>query len=122
MPHLKSVLRTCNGHERFNDALAFIAKALTVLEASLALKTQGSLVKESMPFFAPGAAFFFNFKLSMPVSLELPFYYISAHATAMSASTTPFSRFAFKLFVSAIETRICICVAGAMFVCVVAAL
>ena len=83
-----------------------MAKALMVLEAGLDLKTQGSLVKELLPFFAPEAAFFSNFKLSMPVSLELPFYYISAHATAMSASATPFARFAFKLFVSAIEERI----------------
>ena len=39
-----------------------MASALTVFEAGLALKTQGSLVNGLMPFFAGVAGFFFNFK------------------------------------------------------------
>merc|ERR1712007_151152 len=61
----------------------FIAKTFTVLEAGLALKTQGSLVKGLMPFFAGVAAFFFSFILSMPANLKFPFFLISAAATAM---------------------------------------
>jgi len=81
----------------------FMASALTVLEAGLALKTQGSLVNGLMPFFAGVAGFFFNFKFNMPASLKLPFFLISAAATPKRASTTPFTCLFFKPFVSATD-------------------
>merc|ERR1719158_244264 len=81
----------------------FMASALTVLEAGLALNTQGSLVNGLMPFLAGVAGFFFNFKFNMPASLKLPFFLISPHATLKRAATTPFTCLFFKPLVSATE-------------------
>merc|ERR1719158_684830 len=79
----------------------FMASALTVLEAGLALNTQGSLVNGLMPFLAGVAAFFFKF--NMPASLKLPFFLISPQATLKRDSTTPFTCLFFKPLVSATE-------------------
>merc|ERR1719446_1508548 len=81
----------------------FMARALTVFEAGLALKTQGSLVNGLMPFFAGVAGFFFNFRFNMPPSLKLPFFLISAQATPKRASTTLLTCLFFKPLVSATE-------------------
>merc|ERR1719454_1323804 len=88
----------------------FMARALTVFEAGLALKTQGSLVNGLMPFFAGVAAFFFSFKFNMPASLKLPFFLISAQATPKRASTTPFTCLFFNPLVSATDAMTCDCV------------
>ena len=112
-PKLVHVMQSIRNHWKiqFNASFIFFkARTLTVLEAGLALKTQGSLVKGLMPFFAAEAAFFFNFMLSMPANLKLPFFLISAHATAMRASTTPFACFGFKPFDSATEAKTWVCV------------
>merc|ERR1712151_1370852 len=81
----------------------FMASALTVFEAGLALNTQGSLVNGLMPFLAGVAGFFFNFKFNMPASLKFPFFLISPQATLNRASTTPFTCLFFKPLVSATE-------------------
>merc|ERR1740117_2413654 len=89
---------------QFNDSFSFfIAYTFTVFEAGLALKTQGSLVKGLMPFFAGVAGFFFSFMLSMPANLKLPFFLIWSQATTMRASTTLFACFVFKPLVSATD-------------------
>merc|ERR1719310_1229411 len=88
----------------------FMASALTVLEAGLALKTQGSLVNGLMPFFAGVAGFFFSFKFKNPASLKFPFFLISAQATAKRASMTPFTCLFFKPFVSATDAMTPVCV------------
>merc|ERR1719359_2104424 len=88
----------------------FMASALTVFEAGLALKTQGSLVNGLMPFFAGVAGFFFNFKLSMPANLKFPFFLISAQATPKRASMTPFTCLFFKPLVSATDAMTPDCV------------
>merc|ERR1740117_1724411 len=104
---------------QFNDSFKFfIACTFTVFEASLALKTQGSLVKGLMPFFAGVAGFFFNFMLSMPPSLKLPFFLIWSHATAIRASTTPFACFVFRPLVSATEASTAVCVIAPDFMAV----
>merc|ERR1711939_560352 len=90
----------------------FMASALTVFEAGLALKTQGSLVNGLMPFFAGVAGFFFSFKFSMPASLKLPFFLISAQATPKRASTTPFTCLFFNPLVSATDAMTCDCVSA----------
>merc|ERR1719276_495517 len=81
----------------------FMARAFTVFDAGLALKTQGSLVKGLMPFLAGEAGFFFNFKFKKPANLKFPFFLISAQATAKRASMTPFTCLFFNSFVSATE-------------------
>ena len=53
---------------------------MTPLLAGLALKTHGSLVKGFAPLQAFVAGFFFNFMLSDPPSLNLPFFFNSAAA------------------------------------------
>merc|ERR1712195_107983 len=64
-------------HPQFSATLSFfMARTLTVFDAGLALKTQGSLVKGLMPFFAAVAGFFFNFMLSMPANLKFPCFLI----------------------------------------------
>merc|ERR1719454_1723295 len=93
----------------------FMARALTVFEAGLALKTQGSLVNGLMPFFAGVAAFFFSFKFNMPASLKLPFFLISAQATPKRASTTPFTCLFFNPLVSATDAMTCDCVSAPDF-------
>jgi len=67
-----------------------MARAFTVLDAGLALKTQGSLVNGLMPFLAGLAGFFFNFKFKKPANLKFPFFLISAHATAKRGSSHTF--------------------------------
>merc|ERR1719329_2132322 len=99
-------LRKCAKHLKFQFKASFsffMASALTVFEAGFALKTQGSLVKGLMPFFAGVAGFFFSFKFNMPASLKFPFFLISPHATAKRASMTPFTCLFFKPFDSATE-------------------
>merc|ERR550514_2546979 len=81
----------------------FMASALTVFEAGLALNTQGSLVNGLMPFFAGVAGFFFNFKFNIPASLKFPFFLISLVATPKRASMTPFTCLFFRPLVSATE-------------------
>merc|ERR1719174_3151684 len=93
----------------------FMASALTVFEAGLALKTQGSLVNGLMPFFAGEAGFFFNFKFNMPPSLKFPFFLISPQATAKRASMTPFTCLFFKPFVSATDAMTAVCVSAPDF-------
>merc|ERR1712187_571925 len=90
--------RMCESSEnQLKDSfIFFMASALTVFEAGLALKTQGSLVNGLMPFFAGVAGFFFNFKFSIPPSLKFPFFLISAQATPKRASMTPFTCLFFK--------------------------
>merc|ERR1719238_1138261 len=87
-----------------------MASALTVLDAGLALNTQGSLVNGLMPFLAGEAGFFFNFKFNMPASLKLPFFLISAQATAKRASMTPLTSLFFKPLVSATDATTAPCV------------
>jgi len=53
--------------------LNFFIGHLTVLQAELALKMQGSLVNGLMPFLAAVAGFFFSFMISTPPSLNLQF-------------------------------------------------
>merc|ERR1719263_1408282 len=101
---------------QFNDSLSFfIAYTFTVFDAGLALKTQGSLVKGLMPFFAGVAGFFFSFMLSIPANLKFPFFLIWSHATAISASTTPFACLVFKPLVSATDARTAVCVMAPPF-------
>merc|ERR1719181_927730 len=93
----------------------FMASALTVLEAGLALNTQGSLVNGLTPFLAGVAGFFFNFKFNMPPNLKLPFFLISPQATLKRASTTPFTCLFFKPLVSATEAMTWVCVSAPDF-------
>merc|ERR1711904_451737 len=74
----------------------FIAKHFTVFEAGFALKTHGSLVNGLMPFFAFVVGLCFNFILSIPASLKEPVDFTCSTATAISASTTPFTSLVFK--------------------------
>merc|ERR1719454_180754 len=88
-------LHECANHLKvqFNASFNFfMASALTVLEAGLALKTQGSLVNGLMPFFL-----------------------ISAQATPKRASTTPFTCLFFKPLVSAMDAMTCDCVSAPDF-------
>merc|ERR1711862_893038 len=87
-------LHVCANHLKLQFKASFsffMASALTVFEAGLALNTQGSLVNGLMPFFAGVAGFFFNFKFNIPASLKLPFFLISPQATLKRDSTTPFT-------------------------------
>merc|ERR1712127_174856 len=106
MQHLKTELKA-----QFKAFFNFFnAKHLTVLEAGLALNTQGSLVNGLMPFFAGEAGFFFNFMFSMPASLKLPLFLISPAATAKRASITPFTCLFFKPLDSATDATTALCV------------
>merc|ERR1719375_2820965 len=101
-------LRGCANHLKFQFKASFsffMASALTVFEAGLALNTQGSLVNGLMPFFAGVAGFFFSFKFNMPASLKLPFFLISPQATLKRGSTTPFTCLLFKPLVSATDEK-----------------
>merc|ERR1719248_339458 len=93
----------------------FMASALTVFEAGLALNTQGSLVNGLMPFFAGVAGFFLNFKFNIPASLKFPFFLISLVATPKRASMTPFTCLFFKPLVSATDAITCDCVSAPDF-------
>merc|ERR1719506_2730990 len=107
--------RTCANHLKVQFKASFnffMARALTVLEAGLALNTQGSLVNGLMPFFAGVAGFFFNFKFNMPASLKLPFFLISPQATLKRDSTTPFTCLFFNPLVSATEAMAWDCVSA----------
>merc|ERR1719271_463274 len=61
----------------------FIAKARTVLEAGLALNTQGSLVNGLTPLRAGRAGFFLSFKFKQPPILKAPFFFSSEAANSM---------------------------------------
>merc|ERR1719408_570912 len=88
----------------------FMAMTLTVLDAGLALKTQGSLVKGFTPLRAGVAGFFFNFNFNMPASLKDPFFFISAAATSMMPSTALFTSLLFKPTFSATDAYAADCV------------
>merc|ERR1712096_270910 len=64
----------------------FIAKTRTVLEAGLALKTQGSLVKGFTPLRAGVAGFFLSFMFNMPANLKAPFFLSCSAATPIMPS------------------------------------
>merc|ERR1719375_402956 len=116
-------LRRCANRQKvqFKASFSFfMASALTVLEAGLALNTQGSLVNGLMPFFAGVAGFFFNFKFNIPASLKLPFFLISAQATAKRASMTPFTCLFFKPLVSATDAMTPVCVSTPDFMAALA--
>merc|ERR1712146_559429 len=53
----------------------FIGKARTVLDAGLALNTQGSLVKGFPPLRAGRAGFVFSFRFKAPPTLNAPFFF-----------------------------------------------
>mmetsp|Transcript_40852 Transcript_40852/g.95926 ORF Transcript_40852/g.95926 Transcript_40852/m.95926 type:complete len:124 (-) Transcript_40852:102-473(-) len=73
-------------------SLSFLrGKTLTVLDAGLALKTQGSLVNGFTPFLAFVAGFSLSFMLSMPANLKLPLFFSSAVAISMTASMQDFT-------------------------------
>merc|ERR1712151_564982 len=64
-------------HAQFTSSLSFfIGSAFTVLEAGLALKTQGSFVNGFTPLRAGVAGFDFSFRLSMPAILNEPVFFI----------------------------------------------
>merc|ERR1711972_1018060 len=76
--------RTIAPTDQLTRSLNFLsARALTVLEAGLALKTHGSLVKGLMPLRAGVAAFFFNFRFNAPTNLKDPFFFSCSAATDM---------------------------------------
>merc|ERR1719238_70154 len=81
----------------------FIGRARTVLEAGLALKVHGSLVKGFTPLRAAVAGFFFSLRFRAPASLNWPFFLSSPAATSTRPSTTALTSFAFKPVVSATE-------------------
>merc|ERR1719210_3255145 len=81
----------------------FIARTLTVFDAGLALKTQGSLVNGLTPLRAGVAGFFLSFMFNTPPSLKEPVFFSSSAASPMSPSITPFTSFDFKPVVSATE-------------------
>merc|ERR1719409_1300944 len=81
----------------------FIGRARTVLEAGLALKTHGSLVKGFTPLRAGWAGFFLSFRLRAPANLKEPFFLSSPAATSTSPSTTAFTSLALRPVVSATE-------------------
>merc|ERR1740127_417220 len=81
----------------------FMGNAFTVLEAGLALKTQGSLVKGLIPFLAALAGFFLSFKLSAPPSLNFPVAFNCSAATATTPSIAAFTSLGFKPTFSAME-------------------
>merc|ERR1711879_10379 len=80
-----------------------MGNAFTVLDAGLALKTHGSLVKGFTPLRAGVAGFFFNFKFNAPASLKDPVFFNSSPATATKPSMTALTSLAFKPAVSATE-------------------
>merc|ERR1712187_690106 len=87
-------------HQFTNSFNFFIGRALTVLDAGLALKTHGSFVKGLTPLRAGVAGFDFNFKLSAPAILKEPDFFSWSAATPTKASITPFTSFDFKPVVS----------------------
>merc|ERR1711879_527808 len=96
-------LYSCKASQ-FSESLSFfMAKHLTVFEAGLALKTQGSLVKGLIPLRAFVACFTFNFIFNIPASLKEPVFLTSVDATPMYAATMAFTSFVFKLFSSATD-------------------
>merc|ERR1719359_760 len=81
----------------------FMAKTRTVLEAGLALKTQGSLVKGFTPLRAGVAGFFLSFMFSIPANLNAPFFLSCSAATPMIPSITLLTCFAFNPLLSATD-------------------
>merc|ERR1719420_1426642 len=70
-----------------------------------------------MPLRAFVAGLFFSFMFSMPAILKEPDFFTCSAATLISASTTPFTSFAFKPVVSATDwyTPLCV-IAPAAFI------
>merc|ERR1719198_2608566 len=81
----------------------FIGRALTVFEAGLALKTQGSLVKGFKPFRAGRAGLFLSLRFKAPASLNDPFFLSCSAAISMMPSMTAFTSLLFRPVVSATE-------------------
>merc|ERR1719321_1194158 len=81
----------------------FMAMALTVLDAGLALNTHGSFVKGFTPLRAGVAGFFFSFKFKTPPNLKDPFFFNWSAATLNKPSTAAFTSFGFKPALSATE-------------------
>merc|ERR1712046_431218 len=95
---------------QFTSSLSFfIGSAFTVLDAGLALKTQGSFVNGFTPFRAGVAFFDFSFKFSMPAILNEPVVFNCSPAIAMRPSIAPFTSEVFKPDASA--TDLCAAVA-----------
>merc|ERR1719311_828088 len=86
-----------------NSLSFFMGKAFTVLEAGLASKTQGSLVKGLMPLRAGRAGFFLSFKRRAPASLKEPFFLSCSAAISTSPSMQAFTSLLFKPVVPATE-------------------
>merc|ERR1712187_906608 len=61
----------------------FMGKALTVLDAGLALKTHGSFVNGFTPFRAGVAGLDFSFRFNMPAILNEPVFFNSSPAIAI---------------------------------------
>merc|ERR1719331_736344 len=81
----------------------FMAKTRTVLDAGLALKTHGSLVKGFTPLRAGVAGFFFSFMFNIPANLKAPFFLSCSAATPMMPSITLLTCFAFNPLLSATD-------------------
>merc|ERR1719265_1445945 len=96
-------LDSCQPLQLMGSFNFFIGNTLTVFDAGLALKTQGSFVKGLTPFLAGFAGFFFSFILSIPPSLKEPFFFNSDAATAMMASMALFTSLLFNPACSATE-------------------
>merc|ERR1719230_1209263 len=101
----KASLAGCrNSSIQFTISLSFFtAKARTVLEAGLALKTHGSLVNGLTPLRAACAGFFFSFRLRAPHNLKEPVFLSSPAATSTSPSTAALTSLALRPVFSATE-------------------
>merc|ERR1719460_917341 len=71
------------------------------MEAGLALKTQGSLVKGFTPLRAGTAGFLASFMFMMPANLKEPFFFNSLAAMSTTALNASFTCFGFKPTASA---------------------
>merc|ERR1712084_208896 len=84
MPMTAQEMRNLN---QFTSSLSFfMGSALTVLDAGLALNTQGSFVNGFTPFRAGVAFFVFSFRFSMPAILNEPVFFSSSPAIAIRPS------------------------------------
>merc|ERR1712232_1457467 len=92
MPMTTHEMRSLN---QFTSSLSFfMGSAFTVLDAGLALKTQGSFVNGFTPFRAGVAFFVFNF--NMPAILNEPVFFNSSPAIAIRPSIVDFTSEVFK--------------------------
>merc|ERR1719201_729095 len=71
------------------------------MEAGLALKTQGSLVKGFTPLRAGTAGFLASFMFMMPANLKEPFFFNSLAAMSTTALKASFTCFGFRPTASA---------------------